>query len=423
MSRAELDVIRSPSAEAFLRMVTQGFYNRSATALWIYEVIGREWDDLRVISEGLRTETQPQTCAWSMGIWEWIYGIETDENLPLEYRRQALMRRIRGVKPVNPAMLRRGLAALLGTGEEDIEIRDFLRPYTFGVIFRPTGTAVFDYKRVSEYLDASKPAHLAYSLIFQIATARAYAYLAYGGRAETRWGGIVQPPSVGPPKVWTTVIYGGVLSGMAGSAERTVAIPSEVKPPVSKPSLALAHFQFMNQIQRCWNGIVPPPDIGPPEVWTDAIYGGVLAGMAGSAKRTVSVPPEARPPVCGPSMVSARFQFMNQVQRCWNGIVPPPSAGPPKANAKAVYGGVLAGAAGSAKRKIKVPAEVGPPVCKPRCAAALVCHTALRGGMRGSGTALRGEAPRAGANAVYGGALAGMAGHMRMAKRGVELRI
>ena len=137
MSRAELDVIRSPSAETFLRMVTQGFYNRSATALWIYEVIGREWDDLRVISEGLRTETQPQTCAWSMGIWEWIYGIETDENLPLEYRRQALMRRIRGVKPVNPAMLRRGLAALLGTGEEDIEIRDFLRPYTFGVIFRP----------------------------------------------------------------------------------------------------------------------------------------------------------------------------------------------------------------------------------------------------------------------------------------------
>ena len=272
------------------------------------------------------------------------------------------------------------------------------------------------YKRLSAHLESA-------GYYMRAEPARAYAYLAYGGRAETRWGGIVQPPSVGPPKVWTTVIYGGVLSGMAGSAERTVAIPSEVKPPVTKPSLALAHFQFMNQIQRCWNGIVPPPDIGPPEVWTDAIYGGVLAGMAGSAKRTVSVPPEARPPVCGPSMVSARFQFMNQVQRCWNGIVPPPSAGPPKANAKAVFGGVLAGAAGSAKRKIKVPAEVGPPVCKPRCAAALVCHTALRGGMRGSGTALRGEAPRAGANAVYGGALAGMAGHMRMAKRGVELRI
>ena len=296
MSRPELDIIRSPSAETFLRMVTHGFYDRSAAALWIYEVIGREWDELRVIAEGMQTETQPQTCTWSMGIWEWMYGIESDENLPLEHRRQTLMRQICGVKPANPEMFRRGLAALLGTGEEDIEIRDFLRPYTFGVIFRPTGTTAFDYKRVRAYLDASKPAHLAYRLIFEVIDTKAWAYLAYGGQVQKRWGEIVPPPTVGPPRASATAIYGGVLAGMAGSAERTVAVPSEVKPPSCKPSQVSVHFQFMNQVQRCWNGMIPPSSAGPPKAETKTVYRSVLAGMAGSAKRNIKVPAEVGPP-------------------------------------------------------------------------------------------------------------------------------
>lgn len=282
MSKPELDIIRSPSAETFLRMVTQGFYNRSAMALWIYEVIGREWDELRVIVEGMQAETQPQTCTWSMGIWEWMYGIEADEEMPLEHRRQALMRQICGVKPANPAMFRRGLAALLGTGEEDIEIRDFLRPYTFGVIFRPTGTTAFDYKRVRAYLDASKPAHLAYQLIFQIATTRAWAYAAYGGQIQKRWAEIVPPPGVRPPEARTIAIYGGVLAGMAGSAERAVIVPLEVGPPVCKQSCAAAWA--CHTALRGRSEVEADLHSTPPRIEANAVYGGVLASMIGALR-------------------------------------------------------------------------------------------------------------------------------------------
>lgn len=282
MSKPELDIIRSPSAETFLRMVTQGFYNRSAMALWIYEVIGREWDELRVIVEGMQAETQPQTCTWSMGIWEWMYGIEADEEMPLEHRRQALMRQICGVKPANPAMFRRGLAALLGTGEEDIEIRDFLRPYTFGVIFRPTGTTAFDYKRVRAYLDASKPAHLAYQLIFQIATTRAWAYAAYGGQIQERWAEIVPPPGVRPPEAEVTAIYGGVLAGMAGSAERAVTVPAAVGPPVCEPSLAAAWA--CHTALRGRSEVEADLHSELPRIEANAVYGGVLASMIGALR-------------------------------------------------------------------------------------------------------------------------------------------
>lgn len=345
MSRPELNIIRSPSAEAFLRMVTQGFYNRSAMALWIYEVIGREWDELRVIVEGMQAETQPQTCSWSMGLWEWMYGIEADGGLPLEHRRQTLMRQICGVKPANPAMFRRGLAALLGTGEEDIEIRDFLRPYTFGVIFHPTGTTAFDYKRVRAYLDASKPAHLAYQLIFQTAAAQAWAYLAYGGRVEKRWAEVVPPPSVGPPETATTVIYGGVLAGMAGSAERTVAVPETVRPPECKPSSAEARFFHVSEIWKCWDRIIPPPNVGPPKTEVKAVYGGMLAGAAGSAQRTVKVPEKVGPPVCDPSCAVAGVGHTALKGRSW--INANLHTGPPGIETTAKYGGALAGMAGA----------------------------------------------------------------------------
>ena len=46
MSKPDLDITRSPEAQMFLRSVTDGFYNRSYLALWLYEVIGREWDEM-----------------------------------------------------------------------------------------------------------------------------------------------------------------------------------------------------------------------------------------------------------------------------------------------------------------------------------------------------------------------------------------
>ena len=34
--------------------MTKGFYSNSYTGLWIYEVIGREWDEMRAWAEGMK---------------------------------------------------------------------------------------------------------------------------------------------------------------------------------------------------------------------------------------------------------------------------------------------------------------------------------------------------------------------------------
>lgn len=163
MSKPDLErIIRSPSAETFLRMVTKGFYDNSYIGLWMYEVIGREWDEMREWAEGLKDEINPQTCTWSIGIWEWVYGIETDESLPIEYRRQRILAKIIGVRPINPEIIRRGVAALIGGELDEIEVNDFVGPYRFEVILHPSGKSPFNYARIFEYVREIKPSHLAF---------------------------------------------------------------------------------------------------------------------------------------------------------------------------------------------------------------------------------------------------------------------
>lgn len=160
MSRSDLEgIIRSPSAETFLRMVTKGFYDNSYIGLWMYEAIGREWDEMRKWAEGLKDEINPQTCTWSIGIWEWVYGIETDEALQLEYRRQRILAKILWTKPVNPEVIRRGVVKITGC---DVDITDFAGPYRFALkIHMQEDGETLPYGLVREYIQTVKPSHLA----------------------------------------------------------------------------------------------------------------------------------------------------------------------------------------------------------------------------------------------------------------------
>ena len=165
MNRPDLEstIITSEEARAFLRMVTKGFYSQSYTGLWIYEVIGREWDELRAWAEGLRDEINPQTCTWSVGIWEWVYGIEPDETLDLEFRRQRILSKIKAVRPINPETIRRAVAVLIGASVEAVEVNDFVAPYRFEIVVHPQETP-FPYNRVAPYVREIKPSHLAFDV-------------------------------------------------------------------------------------------------------------------------------------------------------------------------------------------------------------------------------------------------------------------
>jgi len=168
MSRPDLDtIIQSPEAETFLRMVTKGFYDNSYTGLWLYEVIGREWDEMLEWAEGLKNEIHPQTCTWSIDLWELLYGIEPDEGLPLEYRRKRVLAKIVGVKPINPKEISRGVSALIGGTNGWVEVHDLTEPYRFELILHQIGDKPLNYANIFSFVRAIKPSHLAFRAAMQ----------------------------------------------------------------------------------------------------------------------------------------------------------------------------------------------------------------------------------------------------------------
>lgn len=159
MSKPSLDIIRSPTAEEMLRMVTQGFYDKSYIALWLFEVIGREYDDMAAWSQELKREIFIQTCTWSIGLWEWVYGVSSDPELSLEQRRAQILAQQLRRPPINPAQIEGVISAFTGC---PVRITDPIKPYTFALeIDESNAKFPVNYKAARELLNKIKPSHLA----------------------------------------------------------------------------------------------------------------------------------------------------------------------------------------------------------------------------------------------------------------------
>ena len=224
MSKPELDIIRSQSAEAFLRSVTKGFYDQSYTALWMYEVIGREWDELREWSEGMRTEIHPQTCTWSIPVWEWVYGFEPDESLTLEDRRRRVLSKVFGVKPINPESIRRGVSAVAGM---DAKVTDLTNPYGFGITLLPdiettpdeAILAAIQDGKITRYVREVKPAHLRVDIDIIVRVNAKPAIARAGAGTPGLWETVRTPLELPVPLIKPTAgVRAAVTTGLRESA-------------------------------------------------------------------------------------------------------------------------------------------------------------------------------------------------------------
>jgi uncharacterized protein YmfQ (DUF2313 family) len=165
MDRPNLDIIKSPAAERMRQMVTAGFYDRSRIGLWLFEVMGQEYDDMAKWAQELRYEAFPQTCTWSITFWEFVYGYEPDDNLTLEQRRARLLAHVWSHPPINPARIEEALSLLTGTA---VRIIENVAPYTFRVVFDESGLHDVDwkspdYRSALLHLRRIKPSHLSFN--------------------------------------------------------------------------------------------------------------------------------------------------------------------------------------------------------------------------------------------------------------------
>ncbi len=141
------------------QMVTRGFYDRSRIGLWLFEVIGREYDGMADWARNLRLEAFVQTCTWSIHIWEWVYGIEPDDALPLEVRRGRILIKKLERPPINPARIEEILSTLTGV---PVAVVENIAPYTFKVELDESASLAVNFSEMFALLRKIKPSHMAF---------------------------------------------------------------------------------------------------------------------------------------------------------------------------------------------------------------------------------------------------------------------
>ncbi len=153
------EILRSPEARRMREMVTRGFYDRSRIGLWLFEVIGREYDEMSDWSRNLRLEAFPQTCTWSIDIWEFVCGIVPDDSLPLTYRRERIMSKWLQRPPVSPARIEAVLSGLISA---PVVVTENTAPYSFEVDVDVTDAVSTDMRPAVRTLRRIKPSHLSF---------------------------------------------------------------------------------------------------------------------------------------------------------------------------------------------------------------------------------------------------------------------
>ena len=148
----------SKTAQKMLGMVSQGFYDDSYVGKWIYQVMGAQLDIMDVSVEDLPYQAYVDTATWGLRYWEQAYGIETDESLTYEQRRAEIHARESTGAPINPERIRTTLEGITG---RSWSIEEMNSEYRFKITVYQ-GEDAINWKRVIQWLDKVKPAHLSY---------------------------------------------------------------------------------------------------------------------------------------------------------------------------------------------------------------------------------------------------------------------
>lgn len=170
MERTELtnQIITSPEAEKILDFVSP-IYGNSYVGLWLFEVIGRELDDMYHWAVGFEDQTVPDRATWSLPYFEQEYGIIPDPNDSIEARRAAIIQKMRYRGPMNPAKLENVVEVAAGVEADILENTGKNR---FTIILRdlPKNLMKGSTKSIAALqraVEDAKPAHLIYDVCIE----------------------------------------------------------------------------------------------------------------------------------------------------------------------------------------------------------------------------------------------------------------
>lgn len=151
-------ILTNETAQKIIDYVSP-IYGDSYVGLWLFQAIGVALEEICVIAEQLKDETNPATAELLLDYWEREYGIATDSTPTAEQRRAKIIAKTQSRGPASPAKL--SAAVSLALGGVEVDITENVAQNTFLVNVRDYVESITPAVAV---LERMKPAHLIYQI-------------------------------------------------------------------------------------------------------------------------------------------------------------------------------------------------------------------------------------------------------------------
>lgn len=159
-----LELERFPESQAARRMLERvSPVYKGPVAKWLFEVMGREWDEARAIFGQLPLQAFPETADWGLPYWEQVFQIRPGADATPEERRRMVLLRRDARAPMNPARVAAIVSGMCGRA---VDVVEDAAPYTFAVRIKDNDTTL-DYEAIRAMLRRIKPSHQQFWLVDQ----------------------------------------------------------------------------------------------------------------------------------------------------------------------------------------------------------------------------------------------------------------